>query len=513
MFRSLATRLTATYVFAAIVLVVIVIAAVTAFALSMFGVASRAGMEAVAREAPFEVRMHVARSGSLRSAAPDIVESLSRPGLRIALFANGGLRPHPLAFAQFTGGPDGRARVTIAPQHHFFDQQPPVHGGAPDGSHPGAVPFPPPGDPFFRGPDGLGSYPLGLGPVLHIEPLSVAVPGGTVRILPDPAPFYDTIHAFWLAMIPIGIFAVVAAWLLGRYITGQALRPLVETTASLNRFGTGDFTPHPVVTHVRNEIGELATAYNAAAAQVTAAFEERRVAEAHMRQFIADAGHELRTPLTVIMGFIDVLRRRATNDAAGKDGAISTKIYDTMLDESRRMKALIDKLIVLARLENVHERELETVDLGQVTGSVVSALQALEARPRIAVRTEADAIVRGYESELHDAISNLVENALKYAPDSPVEIRTRVERDSAVVDVIDRGPGIPRDEQDLVFTRFFRGRDRADAEGFGLGLAIARRAVERSGGTIALASAPGEGCTFTIRMPLASRGEAAALAV
>lgn len=512
MFRSLATRLTATYVFAAIVLVVIVIAAVTAFALSMFGVASRAGMDAVAREAPFEVRMHVARSGSLRSAAPDIVESLARPGLRVTLVSTSGPRAHPLARAEFVGGPGARARVTIFPKDRYFGPPPPAHGDAPDGAHPGGA-FPPPGEPFFRRPDSVGPYPLGLGPVLHIEPILVAVPGGGVLIVPDPAPFYDTIHAFWLAMIPIGIFAIGAAWLLGRYITGQALRPLVETTASLKRFGTGDFTPHPVVTRDRNEIGELATAFNAAAAQVTAAFEERRVAEQHMRQFIADAGHELRTPLTVIMGFIDVLRRRATNDAAGKDGAISTKIYDTMLDESRRMKALIDKLIVLARLENVHERELETVDLGQVTGAVVSALQALEARPRIAMRTEPGAIVRGYESELHDAISNLVENALKYAPDSPVEIQTRVERDTAVVDVIDRGPGIPRDEHELVFTRFFRGRDRADAEGFGLGLAIARRAVERSGGTIAVASVPGEGCTFTIRIPLASRGEAAALAV
>jgi len=464
-------------------------------------------MEAVAREAPFEVRMHVARSGSLRSAAPDIVESLARPGLRVALGTIHDQRFRPLAAAGYDSDRDGRPHVYVFPgRGNAFD--------GPPGPGPGAGPgFPPPGDPFRRRQDCVGPYPYGLGPLLHIEPLTVAVPGGSVRIMPDPAPFYDTIHSFWLAMIPIGIFAIVAAWMLGRFITGQALRPLVETTASLRRFGTGDFTPHPVVTRDRNEIGELATAYNAAAAQVTAAFEERRVAEQHMRQFIADAGHELRTPLTVIMGFIDVLRRRASNDAAGKDGAISTKIYDTMLDESRRMKALIDKLIVLARLENVHERELETVDLGQLTGGVVSALQALEARPRIVVRTEPGAIVRGYESELHDAISNLVENALKYAPDSPVEIDTRAERDTAVVDVIDRGPGIPRDEHDLVFTRFFRGRDRADAEGFGLGLAIARRAVERSGGTIALVSAPGEGCAFTIRIPLASRGEAAALAV
>ncbi|MBD5605542.1 MAG: HAMP domain-containing histidine kinase [Candidatus Eremiobacteraeota bacterium] len=502
MFRSLATRLTATYVFAAIVLVLIVVAAVTAFSLSMFGIASRTAMEAVARQAPFEARLGIARSGSLHAAAPDIVENLARPGLRVAVFATTGERGVFLAAADSVPGPDGRPRIVTARRGFGFDRSGP----------PGPPPVgPPPNEEFARHADRMRPYPFGLGGFLHIDPRTVAIPGGTVRIMPDPAPLDETIRAFLLAMIPIGIFAVAAAWLLGRYITGQALRPLVETTASLNRFGAGDFTPRPVVTTDRNESGELAKAYNSAAAQVTAAFEERRVADQHMRQFIADAGHELRTPLTVIMGFIDVLRRRAGN--ADPAAATSLKIYDTMLVESRRMKALIDRLIVLARLENVHERELETVDLGEVAGQVVAALQALETQPRIVLRNEAGAIVRGYESELHDAISNLVENALKYAPGSRVDIVVHGERDAAIVDVIDRGPGIPADEHERVFSRFFRGRDRNDAEGFGLGLAIAKRAVERSGGTISLESAPGAGSRFSIRVPRATRGEAVALAV
>ena len=509
MFRSLAARLTATYVFAAIVLVVIVIAAVTAFSLSMFGIASRTAMDVVARQAPFEVRFEVARSGSLHRAAAEIVENLARPGLRVALISVVGDRPEFLAAADSEPGADGRPRV-FQPTHRFGLDSAKGAGGDPGAR--GPFPPPPPDD-FGRRGDRVRPYPFGLGTFLHIEPRSVTVPGGAIRIMPDPASFDETIRAFLLAMIPTGVFVVAAAWLLGRYITGQALRPLVETTASLNRFGAGDFSPRPVVTTDRNEIGELAKAYNAAAAQVMAAFDERLVAERNMRQFIADAGHELRTPLTVIMGFIDVLRRRATVDANAKDAPMSTKIYDTMLVESRRMKTLIDKLIVLARLENVRERELETVDLGAVAGQVVAALQALDARPRIVLRSEPGTLVRGYESELHDAISNLVENALKYAPDSPVDVHVASERDAAVVQVVDRGPGIPDDEHESVFSRFFRGRDRVDAEGFGLGLAIAKRAVERAGGSISLVSAPGDGSAFTIRVPLATHGEAAAIAV
>jgi two-component system OmpR family sensor kinase len=343
--------------------------------------------------------------------------------------------------------------------------------------------------------------------LLKLDPASVAIPGGRVSIVPDPSPLLRAINSFWIAMLPIGLFVVVAAWLLGRYITGQALRPLVETTASLNRFGAGDFSARPVVTVDRNEIGELVKAYNAAAAQVSAAFEERRVAELQMRQFVADAGHELRTPLTVLIGFIDVLRKRARHD----DGSL--RIYETMLAESRRMKSLIDKLLVLARLEHPQQRELETVDLAQTAGDVVAALQVLQPKPRIALRVEETTLVRGSEIELHDALSNLVENALRYAPHSPVDVRVGTRGGMGFVEVADRGPGIALDEQALVFDRFYRGRERGETEGFGLGLAIARRAVERAGGRIELASAIGEGTRFSISVPLATRGEGASLAV
>jgi signal transduction histidine kinase len=526
-FRSLAARLTASYVFAAILLVVVVIAAVMAFSLSMFAVMSREAMDAVEREAPYEAAVELTRSGSLSAAAVRIVENLVRPGLSVGVFQRSGLHRGFLAVASSEPGPNGRP-IVWRPANNGFDGPPfpgspgrPGYAG-PGAPRPGAGPGPPgPDGPpqesgqGRRGPDRLPPpYPYGLGPFLHIEPRSVAIPGGFIRILPDPAPLERTTRDFLLAMIPIGLFVVAGAWLAGRFITGQALRPLVETTASLNRFGAGDFTPRLVVTADRNEIGELVKAYNSAAAQVTAAFEERLVAENNMRQFIADAGHELRTPLTVIMGFIDVLRRRAQSETARTGGvAVSTKIYETMLVESRRMKALIDKLVVLARLENVAERELETVDLGEVSGQVVAALQVLEERPRIALRSEAGAIVRGRESELHDAISNLVENALKYAPDSPVDVRVASEAGDAVVCVSDRGPGIPPDEHDRIFSRFYRGRDRVEADGFGLGLAIAKRAVERAGGELAVESTLGAGSSFTMRIPRATRGEAVGAAV
>jgi len=509
MFRSLAARLTATYVFAAIVLVVIVIGAVTAFTLSWFGIATRESTEAVARQVPEEYRLEVSRGRSLEQAAHALAEHLARPGIRVVIIGFEGGRRRFLAAAPDDGPP------RFGPPSRFGPPPPSFPNGNPNlNANPGAAP---PGTPPDRprpfpsdaaANDRMRPFPFALNFLLRLEPRSVAIPFGRVTIFPDPEQLVAAINAFWLAMIPIGFFVVVVAWLLGRYITGQALRPLAETTASLDRFGAGDFTPRAIVTVERNEIGELARAFNAAAAQVSAAFEERRVAEAQMRQFIADAGHELRTPLTVIMGFIDVLRRRAQGD-----GGIAPRIYETMLEESRRMRALIDKLILLARLENPEQRELETVDLAQVTGQAVAALQVLDATPRVALQSATDVLVRGYEGELYDAVANLVENALKYAPGSSVEVRVRVKDGEALVDVSDHGPGIPSDEQTRIFDRFYRGREHGEAEGFGLGLAIAKRAVERAGGRLTLHSVPGEGSRFTLAMPLATRGEAATLAV
>ncbi len=493
MFRTLATKLTAAYVFAAIVLVLIVIAAVTAFALSAFGIASREASAAVARQAPDAIRLEVARHGSLEAAAAALARDLSRPGLHVVVFRVHGERRRFLA-ASIGAGPDGRPIVVTAPRAPL-ERMPP--GSEPSGP-------PPSDDSSHRRFEGMSPFPFGLNLFLRLTPTSVESGSARVTILPDPGPLAHTINAFWFAMLPIGSVVIVLAWILGRAIAGQALRPLAETTASLARFGAGDFTPRTVESVERNEIGELVSAYNAAAAQVARAFEERRAAEAQMRQFVADAGHELRTPLTVINGFLDVLRRRAQHEPSS-----SAHIYETMLAETRRMRTLIDKLIVLARLENPHAvaAQQEMVDLSEIAARVATSLEGRASGGTIALVRDPDALVHGDETEMYDAVCNLAENALKYAPGSPVEIKVHGDSNEVVLEVSDRGPGIEPAEAERIFDRFYRGRERAGTEGFGLGLAIARRAVERAGGSLVLASTPGEGACFTIRIPAARRGE------
>jgi two-component system, OmpR family, sensor kinase len=497
-FRSLATRLVALYVFVAIALVALVGGAVTAFALSTFAIGARDAQAYVAKEAPGLVQSYASRHRSLAEAAPDIIRRLSRPGLRVGVAENvrgGGHRM--VAIDDPMGGQDN---VLI------LGDRPPK---PPDGVMGPPSAFGPHG---MMGPHGFGPgspngfehgppLPLGLNLFFHLPPRHVPVPGGFVAVLVDPRPIAHTVTAFWEAMIPIGLLAMFVAWLLGRYITNQALRPLVETTAALRQFAAGDFTPRAIVSADRNEIGELVTAYNGAVEQVTRAFEERRLAETQMRQFVADAGHELRTPLTVIMGFIDVLRRRAT----GGDVATTARIFDTMTAESRRMRTLIDKLIVLARLEAPELHGSDEVHLGELTSDVVRALSALDPENRLVLRVDSDATVHCDAAELHEAVSNIVENALRYAPNSLVEVVVSADASNAHLSVTDHGAGMTPDECAHVFDRFYRGHQRGETEGFGLGLSIAKRAVERFGGKIGVESEPGNGARFSISLPRLSQ--------
>lgn len=491
MFRSLSTRLVALYVLVAIALVILAGGAVTGFALSTFVIGSNEAQAYVAREAPELVKTYASRHRTLADAAPDIVRRLSRPGLRVAVFENTpNGRRRPLAMDDpMVDEPGGHVMVFNGPMHHAMP-------GGPDG--------PPPNFMFMHGPPGgppgfdRGEpLPLGLGWLFHVRPRHVPVDGGMVVVFVDPRPLARTISSFWIAMVPIGILSILAAWLLGRYITGQALRPLVETTAALRHFAEGDFTPRAIVSSDRYEIGELVTAYNGAAQQVTRAFEERRFAELQMRQFVADAGHELRTPLTVIMGFIDVLRRRGGSG----DVATANRIYDTMTLESRRMRTLIDKLIVLARLEAPEQNVTDEIALGDLVGRVVAALAALDPEHRLVLNVAADALVSGDDGELYEAITNIVENALKYAPRSVVEVDVSSDARRAYVSVTDHGEGLSAEESGRVFDRFYRGHQRGESEGFGLGLAIAKRAVERAGGEVHVESTPGQGTRFTIALP------------
>jgi two-component system, OmpR family, sensor kinase len=339
-----------------------------------------------------------------------------------------------------------------------------------------------------------------LGMLFGLHPSSAHVPGGSIVVTPD----VDDLSLFFLhylaVVIPVGFGTIVLAWFLGRRITRRAIAPLADVTTSLHRIAGGDFTPEPLPDEGNAELRDLTSAYNDVAERLTLATAERERHEQQMRQFIADAGHELRTPLTVVMGYLEMLQQGSIDDSAAVERAVAT-----MQSESRRMRASIEKLILLARLERPAAPHVEPIDAIALAKRVATALEPIAGAGRIVVTGASEATISGDESELYEALKNAVENAVRYAPDSAVTLDVSPAADAVVIEVADRGPGMTERELQHAFDRFFRGDARTASgdpiEGSGLGLAIAQRAVERAGGTIDIASVPNEGTRVRFVLP------------
>lgn len=278
------------------------------------------------------------------------------------------------------------------------------------------------------------------------------------------------------------------------------------------------------------------------AARDAAAYAQRsesraRRSEERMRQFAADASHELRTPLTTIRGFAELYRQ-----GAARTPEDATRIVRRIEDEAARMGMLVEDLLLLARLDQERPLEREPVDLRIIAGdAVVNAKAAAPDRPiafEIAPNT-GSLVVIGDDLRLRQVVGNLMTNALTHTfPDTPVTLTLgEVVRDGAryaELSVTDRGPGLAEDQIERVFERFYRvdtARTRHIASasavdappvagrpagrvpggpprpgsgtGTGLGLPIVGALVAAHGGNVEVISAPGEGATFQVLLPLA----------
>jgi two-component system, OmpR family, sensor kinase len=300
----------------------------------------------------------------------------------------------------------------------------------------------------------------------------------------------------------IGSLSVLLlALLLSPLIVGRALRPLDRMSATAGKLAAGDYKQRVSVPRDNDEIGKLAVAFNQMAAGIDQAFEVRRQSEEQMRHFVADASHELRTPLTSIAGYIDVLGRRDVVDAETLHSSLAA-----MQQESARMTRLVNDLLTLTRFESGRAPSRHPLVLDRFLNQALDELslrdkgapESRDLQPGITVNADPDA--------LKQVVTNLAQNALKYAPGAEQHWSVFQTDGRAAIRLQDTGPGISRQDLPHIFERFYRGekaRDRS-AGGSGLGLAIARSIVEAHQGTIEAASDPGQGATFTAWLPLAA---------
>ena len=338
--------------------------------------------------------------------------------------------------------------------------------------------------------------PLDISALFAMRPLIIHIaPGVDAFIAPDLRQVRSITKFIVLAFVIALVLTLFAAWAIGRWITDQAVAPLVTIAGELRRFAAGDFTPRVVSTTDRSEVGALAEAYNGAAEQVSAAFQERARVEAHMRRFLGEAGHEMRTPLTVISGYLDVLER-----GGWEDPEVRVLALPTMRAETRRLRGLVERLMTLARLEGDDRGTAEIVDVASSATDAIAEVTAARGG-QIRLRADGDHVVFAEPAEVYEAIVNLIDNAVKYGAGTPVDVTIAREVDGTVLRVTDRGPGVTAADRERLFERFFRGEAANGTEGSGLGLAIVARAAERSHGKVTLESAgPGE-TTFTLTFP------------
>jgi two-component system, OmpR family, sensor kinase len=288
----------------------------------------------------------------------------------------------------------------------------------------------------------------------------------------------------WSGLVGLGV-ALVAGFAAASLFARRIRR--LERAA--DRIASGNFA-EPVVDHGRDELGELAGAFDSMRLRLARLDDARR-------EFIANASHELRTPIFSLGGFLELMRDEEL------DPATRAEFLETASEQVERLSKLATDLLDLSRLDAGPMRlDHEPVELGSIAEDLSEEFAAVaRRRGRVLEVRSADAgVALGDRERVVQIGRALVDNALVHTPDGT---RVRIVAGRSTLAVEDDGPGIPAEYLEQVFVRFSR-LDGSRASGTGLGLAIARELSERMGGTLELESAPGR-TAFTLRLPAFSR--------
>ena len=324
------------------------------------------------------------------------------------------------------------------------------------------------------------------------EYAEVAVADGGGNVLLFSAPLRATLQDVGLVQSRLlwsGLAALGVALIAGFGAASVFARRIRRLERAAERIAAGDFD-QPVVDHGRDELGELAQAFDRMRLRLA------RVDDAR-REFIANASHELRTPIFSLGGFLELFRDEELDEATRQE------FLETMTEQVERLSKLATDLLDLSRLDAGPMRlEQEPVELAEVAEDLCEEFSAV-ARRRGQV-LEADVREAGVALGDHERVLQigraLVDNALLH---TPAGTSVRIVASGVDLRVEDEGAGIPADQQERVFARFSR-LDGSRASGTGLGLAIARELALRMGGTLELESRPGR-TAFTLRLAAFSR--------
>ena len=325
--------------------------------------------------------------------------------------------------------------------------------------------------------------------------MTAADPAHRISVARDETALRQTLWTLTVILVT-GIPCAMALAMAGGYLlAGRVLAPVGAMADTARRITAESLSARLPVENPHDEFGRLAVVFNETLSRLDIAFEQ-------LRRFTADASHELRTPLTGIRSVGEVALQRPLSTQEYRD------VIASMLEEVDRLTRLVENLLLLTRAEAGRiPMKPVVVDLTELVASVSDTLRVLadEKNQEWTVDIAEHVTAACDASILRLAVTNVMYNAIKYTPNKG-EIRVAARRSTlgdAVIEIQDTGPGIAVTHRERIFERFYRVDDARSREagGIGLGLAIARWAVEANGGRIELESEEGHGAMFRIVLP------------
>jgi heavy metal sensor kinase len=302
----------------------------------------------------------------------------------------------------------------------------------------------------------------------------------------------ENLFSIFRILIPIALAVSVFG---GLYLAYKSLRPVDVITTRARRITAENLDQTIPSRDVDDEIGRLTSTINEMIQRLHNSF-------AQVKQFSADASHELRTPLTIMRGEIELALRTT------KAPEEYRRILQSSLEEILRMSSIIENLLVLAKADQgLSKADFTEVDLATLVSELYDDSEVL-AEPKhihVSLKKNAPITLVGDKVRLRQLFLNLIDNAIKYTPEGgSVSLTVERQNGTALFQVEDTGIGIPSQDIDKVFDRFYRvdkARSR-DLGGAGLGLSIAKWIAELHRGTITVQSEPNKGSTFTVHLPI-----------
>ena len=339
---------------------------------------------------------------------------------------------------------------------------------------------------------------------MHIDPMRIDgdqavikfhLPmGGTIIVGCTIAPEMKELRVAAVTLALAGGVILLLGLAGGWWLTGRAIRPIAGISAAAAKISAGDLSQRISQTETESELGQLAAVLNSTFARLEAAFTQQQ-------QFTSDAAHELRTPVTVMLTQTQTALNRERTPAEYR------ATVEACQRAAQRMRRLIESLLALARLDAGQEpMKRQNFDLAGLVRDCAEHVQPLAENRGVTFHLDIQpADCTGDAERLAQVVTNLLTNAIQYnQPNGEVYVATTAQSGFAVVTVRDTGVGIPAEDVPRVFERFYRSDKSRTTDGNGLGLSICKAIITAHGGSIEVASEPGAGTTFTLRLPSGS---------